>query len=61
MEIDRLRDGRGDFPTADEFYRYWRAFGFRASKGIQNTYARLVKKQHDELVRLREAQRAREG
>ncbi len=61
MEIDRLREGRGDFATADEFYRYWRAFPFRASRGIQNTYARLVKKQHDELVRLREAQRAGEG
>lgn len=32
MEINRLRERRGDFTMADEFYRYWCAFPFRASK-----------------------------
>jgi hypothetical protein len=28
-EIERLRDGRGDFASPDEFYSYWRRYPFR--------------------------------
>jgi Restriction endonuclease EcoRV len=61
MEIDRLRRGSGDFATADEFYAYWRNYPFRLSQGIQNTLTRLVKKQRDELLRLRHAQQGDSG
>ncbi len=61
MEIDRLREGRGDFDTSDEFYRYWQAYPFRLSPGIQRTLARLVKQQRDELKRLRRSQPPAEG
>jgi hypothetical protein len=55
-EIERLREGRGDFPSADDFYRYWRSFPFRLSPGIQRTLTRLVAEQRAELDALRAAQ-----
>ena len=55
-EIERLREGRGDFSSPEEFYRYWRSFPFRLSPGIQETLARLVAKQRAELETLRAAQ-----
>jgi Restriction endonuclease EcoRV len=55
-EIDRLREGRGDFQSADEFYRYWRNFPFRLSPGIERTLTRLVAEQRAELDALRAAQ-----
>lgn len=30
--IDDLRAGRGDFDSADAFYRYWRSFHFNVSR-----------------------------
>lgn len=54
-EIERLREGRGDFPSSDEFYRYWRNFPFRLSPGIQRTLTRLVAEQREELATLRAA------
>lgn len=61
MEIDRIRHGRGDFATPNEFYRYWRAYNFRLSAGIQKTLARLVKQQRDELERLRRGHHDQNG
>lgn len=55
-EIERLRDGRGDFASPDEFYSYWRRYPFRLSPGIQRTLARLVAEQREELEALRAAQ-----
>jgi hypothetical protein len=54
-EIERLREGRGDFPSPVEFYRYWRSFPFRLSSGIQRTLTRLVAEQRAELETLRAA------
>jgi hypothetical protein len=53
MQLDRLREGRGDFASQEDFYRYWRAFGFRLSAGMQTTLARLVSQQRAELDALR--------
>ena len=55
-EIERLRQGRGDFTSPEEFYRYWRSFNFRLSPGIQKTLTRLVAEQRTELEKLRAAQ-----
>jgi Restriction endonuclease EcoRV len=52
-DLDRLRNGTGDFQTAEEFYRYWRAFGFRLSKQVQNQLDKLVREQGAEIERLR--------
>lgn len=56
-EIERLREGRGDFASPDEFYSYWRNYPFRLSPGIQRTLTRLVTEQRAELEALRATQR----
>jgi Restriction endonuclease EcoRV len=48
-----LREGRGEFASAEEFYKYWRAFPFRISAGIQNQLRRLLDVQQAELEELR--------
>jgi Restriction endonuclease EcoRV len=55
-EIERLREGRGDFSSPEEFYTYWRNYPFRLSPGIQRTLTRLVAEQRAELETLRAAQ-----
>jgi hypothetical protein len=55
-EIERLRVGRGDFHSPEEFYSYWRNYPFRLSPGIQRTLTRLVAEQRAELEMLRAAQ-----
>jgi hypothetical protein len=40
--IDDLRDGRGEFETAEEFYRFWRAYDFRITKQVQRQLDRLL-------------------
>jgi hypothetical protein len=54
-EIERLREGRGDFASPDDFYSYWRRHPFRLSPGIQRTLTRLVAAQRGELEALRAA------
>lgn len=44
LEIDRLREGRGDFETEEAFYKYWRAFKFKASDLVGKQFERLIKK-----------------
>lgn len=51
--LDDLRDGRGEFTTAAEFYRYWRKFPFKISPQVQKQLDRLIRQQADELARLR--------
>jgi len=58
--LDDLRAGRGEFATAEEFYRFWRRFPFRTSPGVQRNYERLVAEQRAELEMLR-AERSADG
>jgi hypothetical protein len=51
--IRDLREGRGAFATAEEFYSFWRAYQFRVSPQVQRQYERLVRQQREELDRLR--------
>ena len=44
QELDRLVEGRGDFDSAAAFYKYWRAFGFKASPGLQKVQAAELKR-----------------
>lgn len=43
--LDALREGRGEFDTADQFYSYWRNFNFRISKQVQRQLQKLLKDQ----------------
>ncbi len=40
--IDDLREGRGEFQTAKEFYQFWRAFDFRITKQVQRQLDKLL-------------------
>ncbi|MGW5005937.1 type II restriction endonuclease [Streptomyces parvulus] len=53
--IEDLRAGAGEFPDADSFYKYWRAFQFKVSAQVSKQLDRLVAQQTEELARLREA------
>jgi hypothetical protein len=48
--VDRiadLRDGRGEFGTAEEFYRYWRRFNFKTSAAVANQLERLLQAERE--------------
>lgn len=34
-EVQALREGRGQFRTEDEFYKFWRAYPFRVPKAVE--------------------------
>lgn len=34
-EVQALREGRGDFATEAEFYKFWRAYPFRVPKAVE--------------------------
>lgn len=46
--IQALRDGMGEFETADDFYRYWRRFNFRIGRAVQQQLDRLLAEQRGE-------------
>ncbi len=54
--IWNIEQGRGEFESADEFYKYWRSYPFRISAGVQNQLRRLIAEQEAELARLRARQ-----
>lgn len=41
--LDALREGKGDFETEEEFYRYWRKFN--VSKTVQQQLDKLIAEQ----------------
>ncbi|MEB2283768.1 MAG: restriction endonuclease [Polyangiaceae bacterium UTPRO1] len=45
MEIDRLREGRGEFANEDAFYKYWRAYKFKVGEAVKQQLQRLLKEQ----------------
>lgn len=53
--IEDLRAGVGEFPDAQSFYKYWRAYQFKVSAQVSKQLDRLVAQQTEELARLREA------
>jgi hypothetical protein len=40
--IEDLRRGKGEFETAEEFYRFWRAYDFRITKQVQRELDKLL-------------------
>ncbi len=43
--LDDLRQGRGEFKTADEFYKFWRAYNFRIGGTVRNQLNKLLAQQ----------------
>jgi hypothetical protein len=59
-KIDDIRHGRGAFPTADAFYKYWRSYHFKVSAQVQKQYERALSEKMKELERYK-AVHDREG
>jgi hypothetical protein len=47
-DIDRLRQGLGEFDTPEAFYTFWRRFNFRIGRAVQQQLDRLLAEQRDE-------------
>ncbi|MGM9484910.1 type II restriction endonuclease [Roseateles sp. NT4] len=45
LDLKALREGRGEFSTRDEFYKYWRAYGFKVGRAVANQLAKLTAEQ----------------
>ena len=43
VDIDDLRHGRGEFQTPEEFYAYWRKYGFKVGKVVQQQLDKMLK------------------
>lgn len=43
--IERLREGRGEFETPEDFYAFWRDYPFRITRQVQQQLDRLLKRQ----------------
>jgi Restriction endonuclease EcoRV len=43
--IEDLRGGKGEFQTAEEFYKFWRAYPFRITTQVQQQLDRLLASQ----------------
>ena len=42
MEIDALREGRGEFASKEEFYKFWRRYPFKIGKVVQQQLDKLL-------------------
>jgi hypothetical protein len=47
-DIDRLRQGLGEFDTPEAFYTFWRRFNFRIGRAVQQQLDRLLAEQRGE-------------
>ncbi len=44
-KIEDLRNGRGEFESAEEFYKFWRKFPFRIGRVVQQQLDKLLREQ----------------
>lgn len=44
--LDELREGRGEFKTEAEFYKFWRAYNFRIGGTVRNQLNKLLAQQN---------------
>lgn len=49
VNLNDLRDGRGEFESAEAFYAYWRKFPFKLSAQVAKQLAALVEKQQAQI------------
>jgi hypothetical protein len=45
MKIDDLRAGRGEFPSEEEFYAYWRRYKFRVGDAVAKRLEKVLREQ----------------
>ena len=45
LGLEDLRQGRGEFKTAAEFYKFWRAYNFRIGGTVRNQLSKLLAQQ----------------
>lgn len=45
MELDALREGRGEFDTEEAFYEFWRRYPFRIGRVVQQQLDKLLREQ----------------
>jgi len=45
MDVAALQDGRGEFSTEADFYRYWRAYQFRVPKAVERQLQKALREQ----------------
>jgi Restriction endonuclease EcoRV len=43
QKLADLREGRGEFPTADAFYAFWRRYNFRVGKVVQQQLDKIIR------------------
>lgn len=43
MEIDALREGRGEFETEEAFYKFWRAYKFKVGNAVKSQLQKMLK------------------
>lgn len=42
VDIEALREGRGDFETPEQFYKFWRKYPFKIGKVVQQQLQKLL-------------------
>lgn len=42
MDLNALREGQGEFNSREEFYKYWRAYGFKVGRAVANQLTKLT-------------------
>jgi hypothetical protein len=45
--LDRLRQGKGEFATPEDFYRYWRKYPFKIGPSVNRQLERAIAKQKE--------------
>lgn len=45
VDVEALRQGRGEFETETDFYKYWRAYPFRVPKAVERQLQKALREQ----------------
>lgn len=45
MNLNNLREGRGEFETSEAFYKFWRAYRFKTPDALNQQLAKLIREQ----------------
>lgn len=47
-KIEDLRNGKGEFESAEEFYKFWRKYQFRIGRAVQQQLDKLLREQNQQ-------------
>jgi hypothetical protein len=51
LGLEDLRQGRGEFKTADAFYKFWRAYNFRVGRTVRDQLNKILAQQTQESAK----------